>query len=274
MAEESHHVGNRILIAGCGRSPGALPSSITPIEADLQEPEQLAARLPQAVDTVYYIVTPSSLDDAGYRQAFVAGLANLTAALGQQAYPPRRLVFVSSTAVYGQADGDWIDEDSPTEPPRFSGQRLLQAESIALSGPWEGVVARFGGIYSAERDALVRKARSAEPCQEATYTNRIHAEDVVAILAHLGHPAVPSGIYLGVDDRPATQCEVLDLIAEELGLPPPPRADDSAAGSARGVGSKRGSNHKLKASGYRFRYPTFREGYRAILGAAGSSPSR
>ncbi len=288
MAEGAPRVapGSRVLIAGCGRigqalgeqlaaggarvfglrrRPEALPPAIEPIQADLHDPAALAARVPADLDAVYYIVTPGSYDDAGYRRAFVEGLGQLAEVLRNQPAPPQRLVFVSSTAVYGQSDGEWIDETSPTEPERFSGRRLLEAEAIALDGPWAGVVARFGGIYSAERDALVGKAREGEPCQAGQYTNRIHAADVVGSLAHLGDPRVAPGVYLGVDDEPATQCEVLDYIAEQLDLPLPPRAGPGAGGM-RGVGSKRGSNRRLRASGYAFRYPTFREGYQAILG--------
>ncbi len=293
MAEEPHHPvgpGERALIAGCGRigqalgerlaaagaevfglrrRPEGLPPAITPIAADLQEPAALAAALPAPVDTVYYIVTPATFDDAGYRRAFVDGLGNLAAALRGQPRPPRRLVFVSSTAVYGQSGGEWIDEASPTAPGRFSGQRLLEAEAIALGGPWAGVAVRYGGIYGPGRDALIRKAQAGEPCQADQYTNRIHAEDVVASLAHLGRPEVAPGIYLGVDSAPATQCEVLDFIAARLGLPQPPRAEAGSAGG-RGVGSKRGCNRKLRESGYTFRYPTFREGYAALLGGPGA----
>ena len=296
MAEEPSDLGGprgRILIAGCGRigqalgsrlaaggaevfglrrRPEGLPEGITPIAADLEDPATLAEALPTELDTVYYIVTPGSYDDDGYRRAFVDGLDNLAGVLRRHPAPPRRLVFVSSTAVYGQQDGEWIDEDSPTEPPRFSGQRLLAGEAIAAEGPWEAVIARYGGIYSAERDMLIGKARRGEPCLHHSYTNRIHAEDVVGSLIHFADPAVPAGIYLGVDDAPVTQCEVLDFIAAELGLPAPPRAE-GAGPDRRGVGSKRGDNRKLRASGYVLRYPTYREGYRAILtGSAASQP--
>ncbi|MCG5541415.1 MULTISPECIES: SDR family oxidoreductase [unclassified Halorhodospira] len=289
MAEEPSDLGGprgRILIAGCGRigqalgsrlaaggaevfglrrRPEGLPEGITPIAADLEDPATLAEALPTELDTVYYIVTPGSYDDDGYRRAFVDGLDNLAGVLRRHPAPPRRLVFVSSTAVYGQQDGEWIDEDSPTEPGRFSGQRLLEAEAIALAGPWTGVAARYGGIYGSGRDFLIRKVEAGEPCQEGQYTNRIHSEDVVGSLAHLGRDDIPGGVYLGVDDAPSTQCEVMDGIAELLGVPRPPRGEPGSGGM-RGVGSKRGSNRKLKASGYRLRYPTFREGYAALIG--------
>lgn len=287
MAEESPLVsaGERVLIAGCGRigqalgerlaaggarvlglrrRPQGLPEAIEPLAVDLQDPDGLAARVPSGLDCVYYIVTPGSYDDAGYRQAFGDGLTHLAEVLRHQPAPPQRLVFVSSTAVYGQSQDEWLDETSPTEPERFSGRRLLEAEAIALAGPWAGVIARYGGIYGPGRDFLIRKVREGEPCQATQYTNRIHAEDVVASLAHLGQASVAPGIYLGVDDAPSTQCEVLDFIAGELDLPLPPRAAPEGGGM-RGVGSKRCSNRKLKASGYRFRYPTFREGYSALI---------
>ncbi|MBK1735056.1 NAD(P)-dependent oxidoreductase [Halorhodospira abdelmalekii] len=294
----------RVLIAGCGRlgqavglelaaaghevfglrrNPSALPEAIAPVAADLlAPPDEWAERLPERLDRVYYIVTPADFTDESYRLAFVAGLANLRDALLTQGQQPQRLLFASSTAVYGQQADEWIDETSPTVPERFSGARLLEAEGLLQAMPWPTVTVRLGGIYGPGRDLFIRKVRAGEACRDAGFSNRIHADDAAGLLAHLGlleemESFVDPGcgqlaVFLGVDDEPTTGCAVMDFIAAQLGLPQPPRApagEEESGRRAMGVGSKRGRNAKLKRAGYALRYPTFREGYRALLSADG-----
>jgi nucleoside-diphosphate-sugar epimerase len=224
----------------------------------------LTESLPQDISWVYYIVSPQRFDEQSYRQAFVDGLSNLRDALIARGESPQRIIFVSSTGVYGQHEGEWIDETSPTQPQRFSGKLLLEAERLVAEAPWPSAIARLGGIYGPGRDMFITKVRDGEACRTSGYTNRIHAADAAGMLIHLAHPNTPAGTYLGVDDEPSTQCQVMDFIAEQLALPAPPR-DESSSNSSRGAGSKRGDNTKLKNSGYRFIYPSFREGYMALL---------
>ena len=84
----------------------------------------------------------------------------------------------------------------------------------------------------------------------------------------------PESLYLGVDSHPAPQCEVMDWLARRLGVPSPPRASVAPGGSPQ-RGSKRCRNDRLLASGYGFLYPSFREGYTAVLraGATGKYAS-
>ncbi|MEX0430929.1 SDR family oxidoreductase [Spiribacter insolitus] len=276
----------RILIAGCGRlgtrlglelaaaghqviglrrNPEALPPGITPCRVDLLD-DDLAARLPIGLDQVYAILTPDQYDDEGYRRTFVTGLERLCRALRDTGNHSARLIFVSSTGVYGQDDGRWVDESSPTEPGRFSGQRLLEGEAIAAGHPGGAVIVRFAGIYGPGREALIRRVERGSPCQAEPprYTNRIHEEDCAGVLAHVGTLAAPAPVYIGVDDAPATQCEIMDWLAAAMGLPTPPRESGTAGG-------RRCSNRLLQADGYRLRYPDYRSGYRSLLAARRSS---
>lgn len=274
-----------VLIAGCGdvgtalgldlamaghrvwglrRDPSALPPPIGPIAADLSRPETLGA-LPAGIGQVVYAAAADGFSDAAYRAAYVEGVENLQRALaGRQV---RRFVFVSSTAVYGQGDGEWVDESSPTEPSGFSGRRVLQGEERVRSGPFPGVVVRFGGIYGPGRTRLIESVRRGEPCVEAParFTNRIHRDDCAGVLRHVLELGAPAPVYLAVDGAPAPDCEVRDWLAHLLGVPPPARASDAAGSPQRG--NKRCRNERLIASGYRFRYPTYREGYAALLAA-------
>jgi nucleoside-diphosphate-sugar epimerase len=278
----------RILIAGCGyvgaalgellaaeshtvwglrRRPLSLPPDIRPIEADLAAPPTLK-ELPSGLDSVFYMASPGGAEDALYRTAYVEGMRCLLEALVRQGQRPSRVVFVSSTAVYGQERGEWVDESSPAEPRHFSGVRLLEAERILLQGPFPGTVVRFGGIYGPRRAGLidrVRAGRAAYRDDPPLYGNRIHRNDCAGALRHLMHLEDPASVYLGVDSEPADERTVMRWLAGVLGAPPPRRVAQGEVGPHRTRGNKRCRNARLLASGYAFRYPSFREGYRAVI---------
>jgi len=271
----------RVLIAGCGdvgsalglmlaasghvafglrRRAGRLPEGIQGVGADLAVPSSLNA-LPEGLDAVVYSAAADGYSDEAYRAAYVDGVRNLLEALARGQQRPARFVFVSSTGVYGQSEGEWVDEASVTEPAAFSGRRLLEGERLARAQGPGGSVVRLGGIYGPGRRRLVDRVRRGEACREGLWTNRIHRDDAAAVLAHLLVLADPAPVYLGVDCEPAAECTVMDWLAERLGVPRPARATGAPARRA----NKRCRNERLLASGYRFRYPTFREGYAQVL---------
>lgn len=282
----------RVLIAGCGdvgtalglrlageghevwglrRDPAwlsAAPPAIQPLAADLTDPASLAV-LPEGLEAIAYTAAASASTEPAYQAAYVQGLANLLHLLAARGERIRRVLFTSSTAVYGQSAGEWVDETSPTEPPGFSGRVLLEAERVLDEGPYPGIAVRLGGIYGPGRTRLLRQVLAGEarlPAEPA-YTNRIHRDDCAGLLAHLLALPQPQPLYLGVDHEPADLRDVYLWLAEQLGAPPPQAAEpgaSSAPGARTRAGSKRCSNARLLASGYRFLYPTFREGYGQI----------
>lgn len=251
--------GRDAVVWGLRRSEAATPPPVQALQGDLTDPGRLPAP-PADLDLVYYLATPGRFDDEAYRQTYVEGLRNLVEWLPTGP----RLIFVSSTAVYGQTDGSWVDETSVTRPNGFSGRRMIEAERIA--GDAGGTIVRFGGIYGPGRSRMIDKVRRGEPCvaDPPRYTNRIHETDCVGVLGHLGTIDAPAGVYLGVDDAPCTQCELMDYLAGLLEVDRPRRTEGDAGGP-RGS-NKRCDNRRLKGSGYRFCYPTYREGYAAMIG--------
>ncbi len=280
----------RLLIAGCGyvgralgrrlaaqgaeiwglrRSPGAADPEVgvRPIKADLTDPMTLR-NLPPDLDGVVYAVSAGGSTPEAYEVAYVTGLLNLLAAT-----VPRRLIFVSSTAVYGDRQGAWTDEESPTEPDHFTGRILLRAERIALGCTFPSVILRLGGIYGPGRERLIREVaerRAVRPA-EPTFTNRIHRDDAAGAIAHLLALERPESVYLGVDSEPADFGKVSAWIANRLGLPEPPVTPEAGQGRLS-RGSKRCSNARLVASGYPFLYPTFREGYGELMNRPAGQP--
>lgn len=265
LAAELAGDGHRVF--GLKRDPSDVPEGVSPVRADLTDPATLRG-LPDGIERVVYAVSPSGRTEAAYEDAYVRGLENLIGALTAQGAPVRRVVLTSSTAVYGQDDGGWVDEGSETAPTRFSGEILLRAERALHEGPFEGVALRLSGIYGPGRTWLVRKVAAGEahadpPGATPRYGNRIHRDDCAGAIRHLLFADAPPPIVLGVDDAPVPLADVYAFIAERLGAPAPePGESDQGRG-----GNKRCRNDRLKSLGYRLRVPTYRDGYPPIVEA-------
>ena len=279
-------------VVGWRRSPDKLPAAIEGIRADLTTPP--LPPIPEGTTAVVVAIAAGAPTEEGYRAAYVDGLSNVLDALERNrehdgvALPSlvRRVLFVSSTAVYGDAGGGWVDEGTTPEPGGFSGRIIREAEDLLqkrlLATGITPVVLRLGGIYGPGRTRLIDQVRSglAVSPAEPRYTNRIHRDDAAAAIVHLCTMAAESGpVYLGVDNDPAELGEVQRFLAEELGLPLP-ASDGAGGGTGSGTGgsaggepsrggNKRCSNALLRSTGFEFAYPTFREGYRAILAGEG-----
>lgn len=247
---------------GARRSDASLPADVEPVTADVSRPETLK-RLPPDPHLVVYSVSADERTEDAYRSAYVEGLENLLEALSSGSGAPFRLLYLSSTAVYDHDDGRWVDEDTPVAPSGFRGRVLLDGEAVARDA--SGTVVRLGGIYGPGRTRLLERVRrgEAECPPERIYTNRIHRDDAAGILAHLAAVDDPRERYLGVDREPTSLCRVMRWMAEQLGAPEPPRAEPGQGGRRRS--NKRCSSERIVASGYRFRYPGFREGYGALI---------
>jgi nucleoside-diphosphate-sugar epimerase len=255
---------------GLRRSAAGLPPGVHCVTADLTNPQTLD-RLPADLDVIFYTAAAEGSDDAAYRAIYVDGLRYLLAALVTQRQAPRRVLFTSSTAVYAQSQGEWVDETSPTDPRHFTGSRILEGERLLLAGPFPATILRLGGIYGPGRVGLVERVRQGlAVCREGppVYTNRLHRDDCAGALHHLMTLPQPEALYIGVDDEPADQCEVLRWLAGQLGAPPPRSEVLAASETRRQRTNKRCRNAKLVASGYTLRYPTFRHGYTALLAAS------
>jgi nucleoside-diphosphate-sugar epimerase len=245
------------------RNPAGLPDAFVPLRADVTRHDGIGA-LPPRLASVVYAVGAKSRDEAAYRAAYIDGLGNLLRVLGDEGQSPSRVVFTSSTSVYGQRRGEWVDEDSPTHPRDFAGQIMLAAEGLLHGSRFPSTVIRLGGIYGPERSSLVQRVLAAEAIPEhatAHYTNRIHRDDAAGAIAHLLGLEAPAASYLGVDDEPADQADVMRWIAARTGRVLPAAPSEQAPRT----GSKRCSNKRLRASGYVFRYPSYREGYAGLI---------
>lgn len=239
---------------------GEMPSepSIRWLRGDLTRPDTLRG-LPK-VDAVVFAPTPDARDEGAYRAVFLDGLRHLLNALPE---PPRRTLFVSSTAVYGEHAGDWVDEATPTDPPGFNGRVLVEAENGLASRDVGGISLRLAGLYGPGRTQLLDRLREGKvsvPRGRSVFANRIHVDDAAAAIVHLLSLDTPESLYVGVDDTPLPVDELYDYLAGLLGAAPP--ADGPPAA---GIGNKRLSNARLHASGFHCRWPDARMGYAALI---------
>jgi len=243
------------------RDPSRLPPRLTRLKADLTDPTQLRG-LPASFDYAFFTASSDASTEEAYRTIYIHGLSNLIAALAEHR-APKRLFYTSSTAVYGQDDGSWVDEQSPTEPRSFHGRILLESERIAHRAPFPSTVVRLSGIYGPERSSLLRRLQegSLRVASRPAFSNRIHRDDCAGALAHLMTLDNPAPLYLASDDEPVPWHVLFDWLADRLGVVRPERDDNIRPPSS----SKRCNNAQLRATGYQMQYPTFRDGYAPIL---------
>jgi len=276
-----------VLIAGCGdvgsrlatqllangwevhglrRDVSRLPNGVIGVAGDLFNKVCPATWPIGAVDYLVYCAAATDHDEAGYRAAYVQGLKHVLEWLEDYGQVPNRLLFVSSSSVYGQQAGEWVDETSPTVASGYSAKVMLEAEQVALDSGIPASIVRLTGIYGPGREWLLTQVRRGYrvAVDPPLYANRIHADDAAGLMACLleadRRGVALDDVYIGVDDEPAALADVVGWLREYLGVTD--WADDA---SVRRTGSKRCRNARAKALGWEPKYPSFREGYAAIL---------
>jgi len=253
-------------VTGIRRNLARLPPGLPGLQADFAEAACPAGWETLAPDYLVYAVAADQHDEAGYRRAYLDGLANVMSWVKQTAQAPKRLVFVSSSSVYGQANGEWVNEASPTAPGGYAGRIMLEAESLAGSSRIPATVVRLTGIYGPGRERLINQARQGAHAEQEPpqYGNRIHADDAAGLIAHLLRAdragEALAGCYLGVDDNPAPLHEVLAWLRKQLDV-----EVSGEASPVRRTGSKRCSNALARGIGWAPRYPDYQQGYAALL---------
>lgn len=239
---------------------------IRPILADVTRPEMLQDLLP--AQTVLVAV---GYDPAGGKsrwEVYVEGLRNVLAAV--PANTPR-LIFISSTGVYGEAGGGWVDEDSPCRPTREAGRAFLAAEELLAAHPLgvRSIVLRLAGLYGPGRLPKAPELLAGQPMAvpPESYLNLIHVEDAAATVLAAESQARPPRTYVVSDGHPVERREYYRYLAELLHAPAPVFTDAPAKESPhRGQSSKRVRNDRvLREVGLQLAYTSFREGLNALV---------
>lgn len=266
-----------VLIAGAGdlgarvahmlRAQGVLVTAMSRsggdgrIKADLASVADIAPLITQA-DAIIFTAAPSDRSESAYRALFIDGLQNIVRARCAQP-----LLFCSSTAVYGDNNGAWVDESTSTLPSAFNGRVLVEAENLLRPGD---VSLRLGGLYgprfsaaagaNSVRDFARRQALSGLAPLAQHWTNRMHLADAAsAIVLLLQLKNLPAKLNL-VDNEPCTQQALYDAQRIAAGLAPVPPVEAPVSG-------KRVANARLRQLGFNCLYPSYREGYASLPSA-------
>lgn len=255
-------LGHRVV--GWRRTPDHLPDAIEGVAVDLAGD---LPRVPADTDIVVFAPSAGERSVEAYRRVHLDGLANVLDALDRDAVTPSRIILVSSSAVHGDADGAWMDESTPADPPTPTAAILREAELLLATRAPQGIVLRLSGIYGPGRTWLIDKVVNGTTGDgPPRYTNRIHRDDAAAAIVHLATEVTgPRPVYLGVDEEPAGSTEVFAFLARQLGVgyEPGPAAAEPPTG-------KRLRGDLLRSTGFTFAYPTYREGYAAVLAGEGT----
>jgi len=253
-------------VSGLRRSVEQLPAGVAGVAADLFDAQCPATWPSAAPDYLVYCAAASQHDEAGYRAAYVDGLKHVLSWLAERGQAPKRLLFVSSSGVYAQQQGEWIDETSVAASQNYTGAVMLEAEQLALASGIPATVVRLTGIYGPGREWLLKQVRQGYRVTEEPplYANRIHADDAAGLLAFLlkadARGQALEDCYIGVDDAPAALAEVVAWLRQYMGV-----TEWSEQERVRRTGSKRCSNARARALGWAPQYPSYKEGYAAIL---------
>ncbi|GGL32517.1 NAD(P)-dependent oxidoreductase [Halarchaeum grantii] len=244
------------------------------VRADVTDADDLT-RVPD-VDAVVFAASSGGRDAAAARRVYVEGLRTAIDAFGERDSPPEQFVYTSSTGVYGDHGGDWVDEETDLEPTTAKTEVLVEAERVARERAAEhgmaGRVVRFAGLYGPDRYRLERYLSGTVV---EGYLNMLHRDDAAGVV-RFALTETDEPVLLAVDDEPVSRIALAEWLADACGVEAPETvtraerldADDlSEAARRRLTTSKRCSNRLLRSLGYEFAYPTFREGYADAVAA-------
>lgn len=266
LSEGGHEVwGMRRSDEGAGEMVAA---GIRPIVGDLSEDG--LARAEGSFDWVANVVSSSKGGAEDYRRVYLEGNRKLVAWARERGV--KKLVYTSSTSVYGQTDGSAVKENSPAEPASETGKILVEAEKVLLEAApaVPAVVLRVAGIYGPGRGHLFKqylKNEATIPGKGERIINMIHRDDVARAVVAAFKNGRAGEIYNVVDDEPVAMVHFFRWLAETLGKWMPPFGPEESEGERkRAITNKKVQNRRMKVElGVALKFPTYRQGYTAEI---------
>lgn len=226
--------------------------------------------LPAPFDWIVDMVSAGGGGAAEYRKTYLEGARNFIDWLKPS--PPRKFVFIGSTAVYGQNDGSQVKEESPTDPAQETARILVETEHALMEAfqnqKFPSIVLRVAGIYGPDRGYWLRQFLQNEAVIEGhgdRFSNMIHRDDLVQAILGALKSGRPGEVYNVVDDEPVSQLHLFRWLSDATGKPMPPYATPEQSRS-RNSTHKRVLNRRLKMElGVQLKYPNFRQGMTAEI---------
>lgn len=238
---------------------------IRPLNLDITQSDSLDA-LTEPFDHVVVAVSSSRGGREAHQRVFGAGIVNVCAWL--KTHTARSVVFISSTSVYRQTEGEWVDEKSHTAMDTATSKTLRNAEDQIASVVSPVTILRSSGIYGPGRGYLFQQFMNGAATIEGTgerFLNMVHRDDLAkAIIRSFDGNG---GTFNITDDEPVSQLNFFEWLSERTNRPLPPFAPEPDPSTRkRGITNKRVSNKRFKkALGFEYTHPTFREGLETEL---------
>ncbi len=259
------------------RNPDRVPEferlGLSPIVADITNANSLT-ELP-IVDTVLFAVGMDRSKYSDIRLVYVDGLKHAIDALSKSLSDETgQFIYVSSTGVYGDFGGDWVDENSANHPEREGGQACLEAENVIRASRFQSrsTILRFAGIYGEGRvpTGKLIQTRQWEKLSSAGYLNLIHVDDGAAIVETVANANPAGETFLVSDGNPALRRDYYEFVANHFGVDPIPWEQvDGHSGSSRSGSNKRIGNKKLlEHFSITLQFPNYRAGLAQALDSA------
>jgi len=251
------------IVTAIRRTGTEFPDKVTGITGDVLTLKN--EHLPDA-DMIFLIMTPRTRSEEDYQQAYLFTAQRLIDRYHASTVQPK-IFFVSSTSVYGQNNGELLTEQQPALPNSATAKVLLAVE-IGLSERLPTTSIRFSGIYGGNRLRLIEQAQQQEEWPANRWTNRIHRDDCIRVLAFLANAhhqgQTLESIYIATDSVPVSLWEVKLWIATSLGVASNLPINESASAFIP-ISGKRLSNQRLCKLGFRFLYSSYSMGYAESL---------
>lgn len=272
-------IGGLLLNEGCtvfgaARSERSIRAPFPTLLCDVTDASSLRA-LAVDPDFLVYGVSPGTRSAEAYRAVYEVGVKNAL-----DVFPRARFALISSTAVYGTAEGA-LTETTPISPSSPLEESLARAEELVLRTNQAHLVLRASGIYGPGRTTLLRRllTQPLDELEQTTTTNRIHRDDLAGLIAFLFARPTVGGLFLATDCEPATLGEMQTYVRAHpfanAALARLPTEDSKPSRGARPPRKSRTlSNQRVREIGYCFRFPSFREGYTSLLDALSAERPR
>ena len=221
------------------------------------------------VETIFYAVAPGRPARSTPQELFVGGLNNVLRRMRGKA---QRIIFISTTGVYGGTQGAWVDETTKPDPQRPAAIAAREAETVLDE---RATVLRLAGLYGPGRipDLELLRVGDPIPAPNEGWLNLIHVEDAaeIVVAAASRKPSDEDGpdLFCVSDGHPVQRGEYYREVALRIGAPEPRFSDPdpNSPVAARAAVNRRVSNRKLRESlPVEWKYPTYREGLKSILG--------
>jgi len=259
-------IANGFDVSAASRRAKPMPIGGTHYVCNVFDAEDLSPLFEQHWDYLVITMSPPERSEAGYRQAYYGVVQTCLELLLRNHLKPKAIIYSSSTSVYGEGCGERVNESTPAKPLSATAKVLLDTEALLKESDVPSCIVRFSGIYGPGRFRLLQQV-VAGVAGDSGYTNRIHADDAAALIVFLLKLHAAGGVFpellLASDSHPVKSAELRRWLAKKMELPQ--NHLDAALKPPRASTNRVIDNGLLKSLGFEFGFPSYKEGFAAIL---------